>query len=194
MLYWLDGEYQGQTYAYLYAVATCREFQGRGICRALMEDTLSFLAGNRYAGAVLYPASEGLRAMYEKMGFRNWGRGETFPCAAGEKIPVRRIAAEEYADLRRRYLPEDGLLQEGASLALLEKTTGLYAGDGFLLAANREGETLNAQELLGDRSAATGILAALGCGKGTFRRGAAVMGRILKADAPTPGYVGLVFD
>lgn len=107
---------------------------------------------------------------------------------------MRKIEREEYAALRRSFLPKDGLLQEGENLALLAKTAALYAGDGFLLAASVEGENLTGIELLGREEAAPGILAALGCGHGVFHRGRRAMFRPLTEETQAPKYVGLVFD
>lgn len=194
MLYWLDGQCQGEPYAYLYAVATDPAFRGRGLCRRLMKDTLSLLKSRGYAGAVLYPADEGLRAMYAKMGFRDGGREGGFSCAAQGKTELREITAEEYGALRRSFLPQDGLIQAGENLALLEKTARLYAGDGFLLSAFCNEKTLTAPEFFGREAAAPGILTALGCQTGTFHQGRNAMFHPLKENAPAPGYVGLVFD
>lgn len=194
MLYWLDAEYRGEQYAYLYAVAVHPAFRGRGACRALMEDTAQELVRRGYAGALLYPAAEELRRMYEKLGYRSFGAARAWACAAGTPRFLREIGPAEYARLRRRYLPAEGVIQEGASLELLAGAAKLYAGEDFLLAASGDGETLDGTELLGEAGAAPGILGALGCKTGKFRQGRAAMWRPLRQDAPEPGYLGLVFD
>lgn len=194
MLFWLDAECRGQKYAYLYAVATHPDFRGQGLCRALLGDTHVLLAGRGYAAALLYPAGKELRRMYGKMGYQDFGAAREFFCGVGKPVPLQEVSAEEYALLRRRYLPADGVIQEGESLALLAATAKLYAGDEFLLTANVDGKTLICSELLGREEAAPGIVAALGCEKGTFRRGAVGMIHPLKPDAPVPSYLGLVFD
>lgn len=197
-LYWLDCECDGQKFAYIYAVATHPDHRGRGLCRLLMEDTHRILAERGYAGAVLMPAGEGLRRMYGKMGYRDFGGLSEFACAAGEKIPVRQIGQAEYAALRRKMLPEGGVIQEGASLAYLETYAKLYAGADFLLAAVPEGQTLFGIELLGNRDAAPGILSALGFENGTFRSpGTDIpfgMFLPLKIGAKNPTYLGHAFD
>lgn len=194
MVHWLDGECRGRKYAYLYAVATCKAFQGRGLCRRLLADTHDQLSQHGYAGAILYPADEGLRGMYGKMGYRDLGQGREWRCTPGEPVALRKIGIEEYEVLRRAYLPEDGLIQERENLALLAKTADLYAGDGFLLAASPEGENLTGMELLGREAAAPGIVAALGCTQGVFHRGRQAMIRLLAEETEAPKYVGLVFD
>lgn len=197
-LYWLDCECRGQKLAYIYAVATHPDYRGRGLCRALMEDTHRILADRGYAGAVLMPAGETLRQMYGKMGYRDFGGLEEFYCTVGETVPVRRIRKAEYAALRRIFLPEGGVIQEGPSLDYLETYAYLYTGADFLLAAVPEGDGLIGIELLGNREAAPGILAALGCAWGKFRApGADIpfgMFRALEMGAKNPTYLGHAFD
>lgn len=197
-LYWLDGESRGRKIAYLYAVATHPDFRGRGLCRELMEDTHRELADRGYAGAMLLPAGDGLRRMYRSMGYRDAVTIAEFPARAGAPIPIRRLDRESYAALRRRYLPEGGVIQEGKNLELLELTAALYAGEDFLLAAYPQGETLRGVELLGDPAAAPGILAALGFPRGTFRTPGTgrswAMFHPLAEGAQAPDYFGLAFD
>ena len=68
-LYWFDCAAEGETFAYLYAVATDPAFRGKGLCRALMEDTHHLLKDQGYAGTVLVPGEPGLFDMYEKMSY-----------------------------------------------------------------------------------------------------------------------------
>lgn len=198
MAYWLEGAYWGQKIAYLYAVATRSDFRGQGLCQKLLEDIHSLLKNRGYAAAMLRPGSEGLRRMYGKMGYADCCTAAEFSCEAGEKLPIREISPEEYGALRRKFLPMDGVIQEGESLAFLGRIAKLYAGADFLLAANVEGELLHGAELLGNREAAPGIAAALGCDRGEFRTpgGEAPFAMIcpLTENAEIPGYLGLVFD
>lgn len=194
MLYWLDGTFQGRKIAYVYAVATAQSRRGRGLCRALMEDTHALLKEQGYAAAMLYPATQALEELYRKLGYVRWGRGDGFSCAAGGSTPIWAVSPREYGRLRRELLPEDGLLQEGASLEFLARFARLYAGPGFLLAAGIEGQTLQAPEFLGSRNIAPAIVASLGCKTGTFRQGVQAMILPLEENVPLPGYLGLVFD
>ena len=197
-LYWLDCEYRGRKLAYLYAVATHPDHRGKGLCRTLMEKAHSLLAQRGYAAALLRPADTGLRRMYRNMGYKTATCISEFRCSAGEAIPLREVEPAEYARLRRALLPEDGVLQEGVSIAYLASYARLYAGDRFLLAAVKDGAELLGIELLGSRDAAPGILGALGCQKGSFRcPGCGIpfgMFLPLSPDAEEPGYLGLVFD
>lgn len=197
-LYWFDGEAKGERLAYLYGVATHPDFRNRGLCRMLMEDTHRVLAERGYDGAMLNPAEPGLRRMYEGMGYETCCTVSEFRCMAGESVAVRRIGREEYGALRRRFLPGDGVIQEGRNLAYLETFVQFYAGEDFLLAGASDGDGFRGAELLGNREAAPGILGALGYRKGVFRTPGEerpfAMFRGLKEGAERPGYFGLVMD
>lgn len=197
-LYWLDCAYKGQKQAYIYAVATHPDHRGKGLCRNLMDKAHRILTNQGYAAALLRPADEGLRRMYRNMGYRTATLVSEFDCTAGKAVPLRQIGAEEYARLRRQYLPEYGVLQEGASVTYLASYAELYAGEDFLLAGAVYSGTFIGMELLGNRDAAPGILGALGQETGRFRcPGREIpfgMFLPLREDAEEPGYLGLVFD
>lgn len=198
-LCWLDCSFRGRKLAYVYAVMTRPEYRGRGLCRTLLADTHRLLAGAGYAAAILVPEDDGLRRMYEKLGYETVTGVTEFSCGAGETaIPLRPVEPAEYGRLRRALLPENGIVQEGDSLSFLAEQTLLLAGPGVLLAAYREEEILHAMELLGPREAAPGIVKALGCREGRFRGPGRdepfAMWFPLAEDAPQPGYFGLAFD
>ncbi len=197
-LYWFDAQWENRKLAYLYAVATHPNFRGRGICRALMENTHLVLRERGYAGALLTPAEAGLRRMYGAMGYEDCCAVSERRCTAGEALPLREIGWEEYAALRRTFLPKDGVIQEGRNLRYLETFARFYAGEDFLLAGAPEEEGFRGMELLGNGEAAPGILAALSYGAGTFRMPGEdipfAMFRPLKEDAGKPVYFGLAFD
>lgn len=196
-LYWLDCQAGARKLAYLYAVGTDPDFRGRGLCRELMAKTHTRLEALGYAGSVLYPANAGLRRMYAGMGYRDFGGQDRMEAQAGPAVDLRRVTPAEYAALRRRFLPPDGVRQEGENLAYLSGFAQLYAGADFLLAAVREETGLTGIELLGDPAAAPGILGALGCSRGTFRvpgKAPFAMFRPLTAEAQAPSYFGLAFD
>jgi predicted acetyltransferase len=101
-LYWFDCQLNGQKLAYLYAVATDEKYRGRGLCRALMENTHSHLLEQGYAAAVLVPGTENLFCLYEKMGYATFGYVWEFTCKA-ENAPVQlqKLTAAEYAQKRK---------------------------------------------------------------------------------------------
>ena len=197
-LYWFDCEVEGEPVAYLYAIATAKAHRGRGLCSALMEDTHRHLRALGYESALLVPSTDDLFAFYGKMGYRTFGGiGETRCEAAENGVTLRRVEAEEYAALRRTLLPKGGTVQEGESLRFLQGQAALYAGDGFLLAARREADTLHGIELLGDVSHASAIVNSFGCARGVFRHmGTApfAMALPLGTQDVTPSYFGLAFD
>ena len=199
MLYWFDISCRGQKMAYLYAVATDPEFRGQGLCRTLMADTHNLLRAEGYTGAVLVPDGEALTRMYETMGYRSCARVTEFLCGPGaQPVPIRSVSREEYTLLRRQLLPEGGAVQEGENLDFLEAQGVFFAGPGFLLAAKRGPEELLGIELLGDRTAAPGILKALDLQRGKFRCPGQdtpfAMFLPLAETAEAPTYFGLAFD
>lgn len=156
-------------YAYIYAVATAKNHRGKGLCHALMEKIHALLQSQGYDGCILVPGDAQLRRFYAGMGYENCGGMEEFSCNASTPVPLRPITTREFAFLRRQYLPEGGVVQEGENLAFLSQWAQFYAGSDFLLTATRDGDTLCGLELLGNTSAAAGILATLGAKCGTFR-------------------------
>ena len=170
VLYWLDTEYDGQRFAYIYAVATKKSHRGKGLCRKLMDDTHAHLRTRGYAGALLVPQTDDLRKMYRAMGYMPCTSVSEFTCEASETAAaLHRIDRDTYAAARRTFLPEGGVLQENENIAYLENMAFFYQGEDFLLAARLENRELYSPELLGNTAAAPGILKALGCRKGTFR-------------------------
>ena len=169
-IYWFDCALGGQKIAYLYALATDTRHRGKGLARKLMMRLHDLLESRGYRAALLVPGSESLSALYRTMGYDFCGGIRTFSCTATQdSLSLRPVTPEEYALLRRQYLPEGSVIQEGAALDFLATQAQLYAGDGFLLAAQAEQEELMGLELLGNRTAAAAIVRALGCKSGWFR-------------------------
>jgi len=201
-LYLFDCSYSGRRIAYIYAVATLKAFRGRGLCSALMDDTHRFLAGKGYDGAILVPGSKELFDFYAKLGYRTCTTIGRLECTAADDstaADLKQIGVNEYAALRRRLLPFGGVVQEKENLAFLSRQAQFCTdtAGSFVLAANGHGDTLYGIELLGDTSAASAIVRALGYKKGVFR--------IPGGDVPfamyypfndniMPSYFGLAFD
>lgn len=191
-LAWMQTSCQGRKLAYLYAVATAPEYRHQGLCRELMANAQEALAARGYDGSVLVPADDGLRQMYAAMDYLNFGGVENLTLPAGASVPLWEVTPEEYAALRRNYLPEGGIVQEDGAIEYLAESAKLYAGNGFLLAATED----EPMELLGDASQAAGILGALGKDRGTFRLPGTspfAMFRPTCDDSWTPAYFGLDF-
>lgn len=165
MAYWFDcGEY-----AYIYAVATAKKHRGKGISHALMARIHQILTDKGYAGCILVPGEESLRRFYRGMGYENCGGVEEFDAKATSPLPLRKLEIKEYAALRRTYLPEGGVIQEGVNLDFLSCWAQFFEAPHALAAAIWEEGKLLVLELLGDVQEAPGIAAALGADTGWFR-------------------------
>lgn len=195
-VYWFHCECWGKPMAYLYALATDRACRGKGLAHSLMDAVHRQLADRGYAGTLLVPGEDSLFELYATMGYRLCGSTRSFSCAgAAEAVNLRRVDRAEYARLRREFLPEGGVIQEGENLDFLQTQASFYTGAGFLLAARREGDTLYGLELLGDTGVAPGAVRALGCGKGMFRAyGPGDPFAMYRGSGEPPVYFGLAFD
>ena len=198
-LYWFDALWEGRKLAYLYAIATDRAHRGKGLCKALMEDTHRLLKKLGYAACLLVPAEGSLFDFYGSMGYRTVSALREFTTRAGDApVALTPIGPEEYASLRKKMLPEGSVLQEGDTLAFLSAQAAFYKGDRLLLIAQRNGEQLFVPELLGDPGCAPAVLKALNAEKGTFRTPGRdkpfAMGLSL-TETPLPDtYFGLALD
>ena len=169
-LYWFDCSYEGGKLAYIYAVATHPEYRGKGLASRLLEDTHAHLKELGYAGAVLKPAA-GLFPFYGRLGYETCGYITRFSAEASDSpLPLRQITAEEYGCLRKSFLPENGISQEGITLAFLSTFASFYACADALVCANKEEQVVF--EYLGNPHSAPGILSALS---------------VKSAEIPTPG-------
>lgn len=198
-LYWMDVTCEGQRFAYLYAVAVAEKHRGKGLCAALMADTHAHLTLRGYDGVLLVPQEEGLRKMYEKMGYRDATSVDEFPAQAGDPpVALQRIDREEYARLRKVLLPAGSAVEEEESIAFLETMAFFYRGEDLLLAAHAVNGKLWCPEFLGSRSEAPAVLAALRCTEGHFRTPGSTfpfaMFLPLEADAQVPCHLALAFD
>lgn len=168
VLYWFDCAWEGKRIAYLYAVATDKAYRGRHLAGALLEDTHRHLKALGYAGAILVPGSESLFAFYAPYGYKPCCPMEEKTVAAAQApARLRRITPEDFEALREGLLPAGGVSQTGA--AYLATYAGLYAGEGWLLAATREEETLLIHEYLGKEALLPAIIRALDAKKGILR-------------------------
>lgn len=197
-LYWFDCEVDGEKLAYIYGVATDGAFRRRGICRRLMEDTHALLKGQDYVGTILVPGATSLARVYAPLGYRYCTQIREFFCTADpEPVALRPIDVREYTRLRRQLLPEGAVLQEGDTLPFLASQTSFYAGQHLLLAARKEDASLFGLELLGDATAAPGVLSALGAAQGRFRtpgEGRPFAMFCPFEDVAVPKYLAFAFD
>ena len=107
-------------------------------------------------------------------------------------ITLERITKEEFALLRRQYLPQNAVIQEGESLALLDALAEFYRGSDFLLVFS-DGRI---PELLGNTEKAPAIVKALNLSEAVIRTSgdtAFAMYRPLEKNA-MPEYFAFAFD
>lgn len=201
MLFWFRCQYRNLPVAYLYAVATAKDKRGQGICRQLMANTHTHLKALGFQGALLVPSNESLFPFYAHMGYVTCGYIREFRCNAAKDntAVIKEIDPIRYAALRRRYLPENGVLQEAESMAFLATQATLYQGEDFILAARKDKNSLYAIEMLGNTENAPSVLSALKCHEGCFRTHGndvpfAMYHPLANTPFPMPCYFGLAFD
>ena len=197
-LYWFDCPWKGQKLAYLYGIATKKEYQGQGLCKTLMQDTHAYLRQQGYYGTVLVPGSVSLREFYRGMGYADCGgiREETVP-ASDKPAQLREITLEEYEKLRQQLLPYSGVELTGEMLAFFGKLADFYAADRFVFALSKEEDRLFVPELLGSCPDPGSIAAALGKASVTLRTPGVdpfAMFLPLTAQTTPPEYFGIALD
>ncbi|MBE6663711.1 MAG: GNAT family N-acetyltransferase [Ruminococcaceae bacterium] len=170
MLYWFDCEYLGKPLAYIYAVATDKAYRGQGLCSILMQDTHKHLKSLGYSGAILVPSEPSLFNFYERLGYKTATFiGELSRESSTQGCHFTSIDKNEYARLRKEYLPKNAIIQEKENLDFLEKLATFIKGEDFLLSYSIYENKLHAYEFLGNTEKAPSILSTLGVDSGTFR-------------------------
>lgn len=194
-LYWLDCQCRGRRLAYIYAVATDPKHRGKGLASRLLRRTHARLKELGYAGAVLKPA-DGLFPFYERLGYVPSGFLRRFDVEAGSVPAVlKELTPAEYAAVRRTFLPENAVIQEGITLEFLHTYARFFAGDEALVCVTREENIV--LEYLGDPGSAPGILSALGIRRATLPTpGSQIPFTMYCAldDSPVPGYLGIALE
>ena len=136
--------------------------------------------------------------MYAGMGYETATWVSEISVHAGETpVFLEEIDPHQYAQIRKATLPQGSVVQEGACLDLLGKTCRLYQGNGCLLAAVENGESLRGVEFLGEPHDLPGILKTLGKERGGFRTPGEDLPFAMWlpfTQIPSPTYFGLAFD
>ena len=199
-LYFFTCQFNNKKIAYLYAIATKSEFRNKGLCKALMTDTHSYLKSSGYAGAILCPASDSLFKFYEKMGYKTCTYVDEEEVSATEgNISLKKISGEEYMLLRRSYIPLNGVIQENENLDFLKTETEFYKSDEALFTSRKHGSKLFVSEFWGNKSLFGKIVYAMNCEKGIFRsmgnkKPFAMYLPFDAYDTDCPDYFGFAFD
>ena len=198
-LYWFDSTINGHKLAYLYAVATLKSHQGRGLAGQLMRETHDILKSQGYAGAILVPAGESLFGYYRKFGYEAATTRIWLTCQAGDvPVQIREISAEEYIRLLPAFVPAGGVVPGENMLRFLQSYCQFYTGEDFLMICETTEEGFKAQEFLGSTTAIPGILKALDIEKGRFRTPGTgsdfAMWLPFRKDCPKPGWFGPALD
>lgn len=166
MLYWFDASFLEKKVAYIYGVATSKDFRNKGLCNALMTALHGHLKASGYIGASLVPSSEKLFDFYEKMGYiKSVYKNEEIVFAEKGVCDFSEISIEEYNDLRKSYLPKNSVTQD--NLAFLKLQTKFFKGEDFIFAL-RSGPFF-AVEFWGNKSMQPYILYSKNIKKGVFR-------------------------
>lgn len=163
-LHWFDCSLGGRKAAYVYGIAAFEHCRGQGIGSALIRAAIEHLRQS-YEAILLVPAEEGLFGYYERFGFSTVSTICQETILPGAPLPLRKLSISQYAALRRKHLPPNGVIQEGAALELLEGYADFYATQNALCAVS--GQLV--WELLGDKRDTPGILGALGIPEATVR-------------------------
>lgn len=203
-LYWFPCTCRGQSLAYVYAVATRRDCQGKGVATALMEDLNKDLEMSGISGIILVPGSTELVRFYAKRGYRPCAnQGRIRAIADGLRTPIKMVSPRRYGELRKDLLPLNGVVQEGVNLDFLAQNVNLYAGKDFLLAAVRQPDgTVLGLELLSKTPMKhiPGILKTLKAEEGVFHvpyekgRPFALFRPLKDWEGEVPGYFAFAFE
>lgn len=117
---------------YVYAVATLKEYRGRGISTALLDFAKMFIAENNESFLVLVPQTKSLFDFYGKRGFK------AFSCV--NKINVsclkddgtfnfQKISVKEYYEERKEYLANMSFVEWNDEMLQFAKK--MYSGDFY---------------------------------------------------------------
>lgn len=167
-LYWFDCEYDGGKLAYIYAVGTHPDHRGKGLASQLLRDTHAHLKALGYAGAVLKPGTKDLFSFYERLGYVTSGYVRRFTVTESDSpAELEELSAAEYGLRRRQFLPENGILQEGATLDLLSTFADFYAAEDALFCVSKSEPLI--YEYLGNPNSAPDIVAAFGIPNNEFQ-------------------------
>ena len=167
MANWIPVTLDDQPGAYVYAVATAREYRGRGFARTLMGELEQALSSRGLAFSALCPAERSLYDFYAALGYETAFFCDRFACAPeGEGLALTPLAPAQYRTAREALLPAPGCLWNEAALSYLADTVTRFYGfpGGCAAISVLPDGSLRVPELLCENAAETGpgLCAALG--------------------------------
>ena len=202
MASWVPVTLEGETGAYVYAVATAPAHRGRGLCRALMGELEDALAAQGMSFAALCPAEASLYDFYAQKGYETAFYRRTRQIAAGDReIALTPVGPVEYGALREKNLQMPHCVWEEAALAYLHATgTRFYQlPDGCAAVASLPEGKIRIVELLGPEENAASLCRSLGAASAEvstpgmeLAQGMAKPLRI--GQKIPPAYLGFAFD
>lgn len=166
MLFWLDCTFDNKKVAYVYAIATFKNFQKQGLCKNLMTALHAHLKASGYVGACLVPSSDNLFIFYGKMGYIKciYNNEDTVLAKEGF-VDITKISAEEYIRLRKTYLPKKSITQN--NIRFLKSQSEFFKGNDFIFAI--QDGSVYAYEFWGNKNKQPYILHSQNIKKGIFR-------------------------
>lgn len=180
--------------AYLYAVATKKEYRGQGIASRLLGEMENALRQEGVAGLLLVPANPGLFAFYEKLGLLPFSHRRWTEIFAGDGM-AEVCAPEEYLALREGCLTD---VPHNVPPAAVLNHLRLFRWPGGCGAAEQTEGGLVFRELLGDPAGASAAVKAMGA---TVARALLPAGDVpyavakpLTADFPKTGYFAFAME
>ena len=127
-------QYRG---AYLFAVGTLPQAQGRGIATKLLSEADRYLQSSGVEVSMLAPAEPSLFQFYEQRGYEPWfyqRRGCLPAVERGEStLRLKALSAREYADHYSRLLPQDAMVWPEDAFPFAERESRLYHGGLYAL-------------------------------------------------------------
>ena len=170
MLYWFDMAYKNKKIAYIYGVATGKAFRGRGIASEMMKKAHDILKSQDYEAIALVPAKKELFTFYEKLGYRTFSYvDEKSVTASKKKTSIKKVAANEYFEERRKYLKSGYLSPLEESFPFLEMLVDFYIGEDFIASLRKGNKEFSAVEFLGNLEKIPDLINTLDYIKGTVR-------------------------
>lgn len=125
--------------AYIYAVATDKEYRGRGIMRLLMRRVHEALRAQGYAASLLLPSSASLAAYYGSMGYRVCAsRREALSdasAARGKGCSVERaeaVSGDIYEFIEGFFVRRNGIVHSREALEVNRVSCSLAGGGLFI--------------------------------------------------------------